>query len=69
MGDFNVVRFSSERLGGNLDWPAHMEEFNECCVDAGLDDLRHTGHFLTWSKGEGDGFLLRKLDRALVNSY
>ena len=25
MGDFNIIRFPSERIGGNMDWPPYME--------------------------------------------
>ena len=38
-----------------------------CCSDAYLEDLRYTGCHLTWTKGSGEGYKARKLDRALVN--
>ena len=45
-----------------------MDEFNECCRDSILDDLRYTGCHLTWRKrGTGTNALIRKLDRALSN--
>ena len=67
LGDFNVVRYPSERLGGSCDWPARMEDLNDCCVEAGLEDLKFTGNLLTWRRGSGQTFLSKKLDRALVN--
>ena len=53
LGDFNVVRYSAEKLHGDQSWPSYMEEFNECCRKSSLDDLRYTGQFTTWSKGSG----------------
>ena len=67
LGDFNVVRFRSEKLLGDQSWPNYKEEFNDCCRAASLDDLRFSGQLTTWSKGSGEGFKARKLDRALVN--
>ena len=67
LGDFNAVRYPQERQGGDLSWPPHKENFNDCCNNAGILDLRQTGEFLTWSKGSGTRFLARKLEKALVN--
>ena len=68
MGDFNIFRQPTENLGGATDWPAYVEDLNECCHDCLLEDLRFTGHLHTWTKGSGTRFLARKLDRALINS-
>ena len=46
-----------------------MDELNECCSNAGIDDLHYVGHLTTWSKGSGRGFKARKLDRVLVNHH
>ena len=67
LGDFNAVRFPGEMLGGNLSWAPYMDELNDCCLRTGLEDLRFSGSFLTWSKGEGESFKARKLDRVLIN--
>ena len=67
LGDFNVVRYCSKKLGGDQSWPNYLEEFNECCRTSFIDDLRYTGQLTTWSKGYGSKFLARKLDRTLVN--
>ena len=40
LGDFNVVRFLSEKVGGDLSWPPHMDYLNNCCYENKLDDLK-----------------------------
>ena len=67
LGDFNMVRKPKEREGGNLSWFDALEDCDRCCSENLLEDLRYTGHHLTWGKGEGANFLARKLDRVLVN--
>ena len=47
LGDFNVVRFPSERTRENLSWPSYMEDLNKCCFDSQLDDLKFLGHLCT----------------------
>ena len=68
LGDFNVVRHPEERRGGATNWPTYMDDFNECCYENSLDDLRHSRNMVTWSKAAGESFLARKLDRVLVNN-
>ena len=69
MGDFNVVHFGFEKVGGDLSWLAYMKNFNHCCYDAQVDDLKFSTHLCTWSnKSPGDRLIARKLDRVLVNS-
>ncbi|XP_077228403.1 uncharacterized protein LOC143861362 [Tasmannia lanceolata] len=48
-GDFNVVRFQNERLGGSLGSISEMEELNSCIANCFLDDLFSVGHNYTWS--------------------
>ena len=45
-----------------------MEDLNDCCEEVGLEDLKFTGNFLTWSCGSDQNNISRKLDRALVNN-
>ena len=69
LGDFNVARYASERIGGDPTWHPYMEDHNCCCYDAQLDDLRFTGHLHTWSNTSPEENLIsRKLDRVLINS-
>ena len=49
-GDFNVVRFSSERRGGSRLTPA-MEKISEFIEDLNLIDLPLEGGSFTWSSG------------------
>ncbi|XP_043697542.1 uncharacterized protein LOC122648386, partial [Telopea speciosissima] len=67
-GDFNVIRFSHEKLGGDqLDLEA-INSFNECIEDMGVNDLRWTGFPLTWcNKRAGSNRISCKLDRVMVN--
>ena len=67
LGDYNVVRFSSERIRGDQSWPNYMNELNDCCNYNSLEDLRFSRQLYTWSKGSGSTYKARKLDRALVN--
>ena len=69
LGDFNVVRYQQERLGGDLSWPPYMTNLNDCCYDAQVDDLKASGIHLTWVKRGNDGDRKsRKLDRVLCNT-
>jgi len=68
LGDFNVVRTTSEMLGGDVSWDNGMHDFNTCISSLGLEDLRAVGSHLTWTNCQLDNPILRKLDRALVNS-
>ena len=67
LGDFNIVRHGGEKIGGDTSCPNYIEDLKICCYEAGLEDLKHSGKFLTWSKGSGQRYKARKLDRALVN--
>ena len=46
IGDFNSVRFLSEKSGGNTSWTPAMDAFNKCCDSADIDDLKFVGHHL-----------------------
>ena len=50
IGDFNIVRFPSERLGNPRLIPA-MELFSEFIEDLNLIDLPLEGGSYTWSRG------------------
>ena len=40
-GDFNVVCYHFEKEGGDLSWAGHMEELENCCYRAKLEDLKY----------------------------
>ncbi|XP_074277308.1 uncharacterized protein LOC141600949 [Silene latifolia] len=68
LGDFNIVRYSHEKIG-NL--PAHLPDminFNNCLSSCGLDDMQGTGNDFTWfNKQDPSTRVYSKLDRILVN--
>lgn len=71
IGDFNVVHSMHERS----DWFDGMaisrgvQEFRNCLTIVGLTDLPSNGLFFTWSNKKVEGFVAKKLDMILVNSY
>ncbi|XP_077242062.1 uncharacterized protein LOC143882465 [Tasmannia lanceolata] len=66
--DFNVVRFSDERLGGTPGIPADSEEFNSCISSCNLLDLKAIGHKLTWNnRAKGGNRKNANLNRVMVN--
>ncbi|XP_050278001.1 uncharacterized protein LOC126719499 [Quercus robur] len=64
-GDFNIVRFPSERRGGSRLTPA-MEKFSEFIEDLNLIDLPLEGESYTWSNGTNQPSVSR-IDRTLVS--
>ncbi|GAB2291668.1 hypothetical protein Dimus_038167 [Dionaea muscipula] len=68
MGDFNTFLRSSEKegyIGINIE---PRDDFLQCCVTAGLEDLRATGCLHTWSNNQGiESWMRIKLDRVLIN--
>lgn len=48
--------------------PSKVQEFQCCIGDIGLVDIHGFGPTFTWSNKRVDGFLARKLDRAMANS-
>ncbi|XP_020249670.1 uncharacterized protein LOC109827119 [Asparagus officinalis] len=69
VGDFNVCRFSSEKIGGTHLSVKKLQEFNDCIQICGLSDIKSTGSTWTWhNKQKGIHRIYGKLDRALGNS-
>ncbi|GMQ07444.1 hypothetical protein CsSME_00051626 [Camellia sinensis var. sinensis] len=68
LGDFDVVRFSYEKLGGNATWNSSKELFNNMILNADLEDLSYTGCQFTWSNKRSEGaYITSKIDRAFAD--
>ena len=65
IGDFNIVCFPSERLGGSRLTPA-TENFSEFIEELSLLDLPLEGGSYTWSSSS-DQPLMSRIDRVLVS--
>ncbi|KAK8915965.1 hypothetical protein KSP39_PZI023308 [Platanthera zijinensis] len=63
-GDFNVIRYASEKLGGNLPNPNHMAEFSDCILDCGLSEIPYSGSPFTWTNNK----IWERLDWVLSNA-
>ncbi|KAK9939348.1 hypothetical protein M0R45_016045 [Rubus argutus] len=68
LGDFNIVLVPSGISGGDFRLIPAMDDFQNCMFASGLDDLRFSGNFFTWSNLQQDeNCTCRKLERVLVN--
>ncbi|GFY97543.1 hypothetical protein Acr_12g0000840 [Actinidia rufa] len=63
LGDFNNVLIGEEKINGVPVTNYEIKDFQDCCYDLGLSDLKHTGLSFTWT----NNFVWSKLDRAMVN--
>ncbi|KAK8913559.1 hypothetical protein KSP39_PZI024511 [Platanthera zijinensis] len=63
-GDFNVIRYASEKMGGNLPNPNHMAEFSDCILDCGLSEIPYSRSPFTWTNNK----IWECLDRVLSNA-
>jgi hypothetical protein len=62
-GDFNAIRFPSERLG-SVRYVASMEAFSQFIFDKGLLDIPMMGGLFSWS----NGLSWSRIDRFLLSS-
>ena len=68
MGDFNIVRFSNDKVGGKELSFNRLQEFNECMNSCTLADIRSMGGTWTWSnKSQGTRRITWRLDRVTAN--
>ncbi|XP_074288934.1 uncharacterized protein LOC141614077 [Silene latifolia] len=68
LGDFNVVRQTSEKLSNTPPVLQEMVEFNDCLALCNLDDLTSSGCDMTWNnKQDPNSGVWSKLDMVLVN--
>lgn len=68
LGDFNYIRFSYEKIGGDALDMDSIGEFNTC-LHVELKDMKWWGQkFTWWNKQEGNQKIECKLDRVLGNN-
>lgn len=68
LGDFNQIRDPMEHsIPSYLNLEKRIKVFNQCLLDAGVDDLNFRGNFFTWWNKRKSDPIAKKLDRALVN--
>ncbi|XP_022849901.1 uncharacterized protein LOC111371993 [Olea europaea var. sylvestris] len=63
MGDFNNVLNFDEKCNGADVTSYEVKDFENCCLNVGITDMRSIGCFYTWRNGTK----WSKLDRAMVN--
>lgn len=68
MGDFNVIRYSYEKIGGVEGEVAAIADLEKCLQEFDVDDVPYKGTPLIWFNGRhGDARIYYKLDRILCN--
>ncbi|KAF5208333.1 hypothetical protein FRX31_002080 [Thalictrum thalictroides] len=66
LGDFNTCKSTNEKQGGLSLRPSDIKDFNDCLIEASLNELTATGAFFTWSnRSEDHRRTLTRIDRAL----
>ncbi|XP_042968952.1 uncharacterized protein LOC122301611 [Carya illinoinensis] len=67
-GDFNIIRYDNEKIGGLLRAPRAKRDFNDCIHDCALMDIPCIGNKLSWCNGRRGGRRIwARLDRVMVN--
>ncbi|KAL8463730.1 hypothetical protein ACS0TY_034404 [Phlomoides rotata] len=62
-GDFNCIKSPEEKINGNPPTAYELRDFQEFCFSLGLEDVRSSGCFFTWSAFPK----WSKLDRVMYN--
>ena len=70
VGDFNIIVHPSETssYNGVQGLTSKAKEFSECIQQNAIFDHAYTGPLFTWSNRQEEGFVAKKLDRALINA-
>ncbi|KAK1308354.1 hypothetical protein QJS10_CPA09g00833 [Acorus calamus] len=72
-GDFNEVRFGHERVGGNSVHSRRLCRFNSCLFQAGIEDLKSVGNYMSWSNRQNNRIMcpLNKVlgNQAFISAY
>ncbi|XP_075104559.1 uncharacterized protein LOC142178601 [Nicotiana tabacum] len=67
-GDFNVVMYEGEKIGGLPVHPPEYDDFAFCVNSSGLFDLGYKGSPFTWGNGSPNiECIFKRLDKILVN--
>ncbi|KAF5481151.1 hypothetical protein F2P56_001827 [Juglans regia] len=67
-GDFNVIRYNHEKVGGLLKPQRVDDDFNSSIMNCGFMEIQEEGSRFSWCNGqEGRGRIWAKLDRVIVN--
>lgn len=70
MGDFNIIRDCTEKLGGRLPSLGPINDINNCIQDAGLIECEISGSQYTWCNNfPGRARIWCKLVRVLMNVH
>ena len=68
LGDFNIARFTDEKLGGKTLPFAKLASSNDCITKCQLMDLKHVGSKWSWHNSTiGLGRIIGRLDRVLCS--
>ncbi|KAJ4910603.1 Uncharacterized protein Rs2_05224 [Raphanus sativus] len=68
VGDFNQIREPAEHSKPrSLNLDKRMRDFNQCLLEANLEDLNFRGSSFTWWNKQKSSPIAKKLDRCLVN--
>ncbi|KAJ6978456.1 hypothetical protein NC653_026763 [Populus alba x Populus x berolinensis] len=69
MGDFNAIMQTGDRIGGNIHWPRHQDDFVTCISQSALLQVPYTGIKYSWHNGQhGCNTIQKKLDWVFDNS-
>ncbi|KAH0716908.1 hypothetical protein KY290_013484 [Solanum tuberosum] len=68
-GDFNVILYEEEKIGGLPIYPQENEDFAFCVNSYDILDIHFTGSPYTWWNGRIDqDWIFKRLDRFFVNA-